>query len=229
MDGETMLSQDVCESGHGSASPLDSRERGHGMASPLDSRESGHGSASTIPRDPLALAYKIYPNTVNPKQHLIHYTFSEYDAVEHTFYSTLYQLPYSPETFWTHLRFAGPSVHTLELLLITSNGDCKTLKTISQPNEWHTTEWPLPSFPISQAGLYICLHYPKEPGHSEPPITISLIGFLRLFPIVDRYLLCDYYPIFLFLRDDPCTYRTLVDMEDIEDKGVPLRPISHYH
>jgi hypothetical protein len=219
MDGETMLSQDVCESGHGSASPLDSRESGYSSASPLDSRESG--------LDPLALAYKIYPNTINPKQHLIHYTFSEYDAVEHTFYSTLYQLPYSPETFWTHLRFAGPSVHTLELLLITSNGDCKTLKTISQPNEWHTTEWPLPSFPISQAGLYLCLHYPKEPGHS--PITISLIGFLHLFPITDRYLLCDYYPIFLFLRDDPCTYRSLVDMEDIEDKGIPLRPISHYH
>ena len=210
MDGETMLSQDVCESGHG-------------MASPLDSRESG--------LDPLALAYKIYPNTVNPKQHLIHYTFSEFDAVEHTFYSTLYQLPYSPETFWTHLRFVSPSDHpyTIELLLITSNGDCKTLTTVSQSNEWHTTEWPLPSFPISQAGLYICLHYPKEPGHSEPPITISLIGFLRLFPIVDRYLLCDYYPIFLFLRDDPCTYRSLVDMEDIEDKGIPLRPISHYH
>ena len=209
--------------------------RGHCAASmmPLDSCIRGHGAASTMPLDPLSLAYKIYPDTVNPKQNLIIYTFSEADAVEHSFYSTLYQIPYSPETFWTHMRFVSEPLHAyrLDLLLITSNGDCKTLASSSQTTEWVFTEWPLPSFPTGQAGLYLSLHYPKEPGNYEPPITITILGFLRLFPIAERYLLYSHnqYQMFLFLRDEPCTYRALTDREGMEDQGVRIRPSMHYH
>lgn len=95
--------------------------------------------------------------------------------------------------------------------------------------EWHSTEWPLPSFPYdTDSGLYLRVIYPKE--ENTIPVSLSIIGFARLFPLSDRYLLYshEHAARFLFLRDQTkSTYHSLSHLQ--QEEGTPLRPISHYH
>ena len=180
---------------------------------------------------PLSLAYKIFPSTVEPRKHLIVYTFSEFDVAEESYESTTYRIPFSPETFWTHFRFGSTESGTygVELFLITTQGDCITMTKQTAQSEWHSTEWPLPSFPYdTYSGLYLRVIYPKDKNTIS--VSLSILGFARLFPLSDRYLLYshEHAARFLFLRDQTkSTYHSLSHLQ--QEEGTPLRPISHYH
>lgn len=179
---------------------------------------------------PLSLAYKIFPSTVEPRKHIIVYTFTDNDIAEESYESTTYRIPFSPETFWTHFRFGSTQsgTYTVELFLITTQGDCITMTKQTEQTEWHSTEWPLPSFPYdTYAGLYLRVIYPKE--ENTIPMSLSILGFARLFPLSDRYLLYshEHAARFLFLRDQTkSTYHSLSHLHN--EQGTPLRPISHY-
>jgi hypothetical protein len=180
---------------------------------------------------PLSLAYKIFPSTVEPRKHLVIYTFTENDVAEESYESTTYRIPFSPETFWTNFRFGSTQsgTYTIELFLITTQGDSITLTKQTTQNEWHSTEWPLPSFPYdTYSGLYLRVIYPKE--ENTVPVSMSILGFARLFPISNRYLLYshEHTARFLFLYEQAkSTYHSLSHLQN--EQGTPLRPISHYH
>ena len=177
---------------------------------------------------PLSVAFKLFPNHVDPRTHLVTYRFTEDDVVEQSYDSTLYRLPYSPETFWTHFRFGAEQegLYHVELLLLTTDGDCVTLTKTTDLLTWHSTDWPLPSFPLpSYAGLYFRVIYPAE--HRTLPAALTLLGFARLFPASPAYLLSNYEPVFLFVHDSHQTiYRA---HPDPVENAITLRPLSHVH
>jgi hypothetical protein len=186
---------------------------------------------------PLQLPTLLRPSCTDLKQTSIHYSFSDEDIVEQDYHSTMYRLPYSPDTFWTHFQFAidqGNSTFQIEIFLITANGECHTLVApmIRHPNEWYDTHWPLPSISTADhSGLYLKLIYPKviQPGESELCVSISLLGFLYLFPSQMTYLLyraqqCQ----FAFLRGKNSMIVTSELCETIPEYSVPVYPISEY-
>ena len=100
---------------------------------------------------------------------------------------------------------------------------------IRTPQQWYDTCWPLPSLPTSDhSGLYLKLIYPKviQPGESELHVSLSLLGFIGLFPSQMTYLLyraqeCQ----FVFLHGKNSTIMTANIEADYESSG-PLYPIS---
>jgi len=162
------------------------------------------------------------------------YSFSDEDIVEQDYRYTMYRLPYSPDIFWTHFQFDvsnGDNLFQIEILLITTNGECHTLVApiIRTPQQWYDTCWPLPSLPTSDhSGLYLKLIYPKviQPGESELRVSLSLLGFFGLFPSQMTYLLyraqqCQ----FVFLHGKNSTIMTANSEADYE-YSVPLHTLS---
>jgi hypothetical protein len=186
---------------------------------------------------PLQLPTLLRPSCTDPKQTSIHYSFSDEDIVEQDYHSTMYRIPYSPETFWTHFQFTidqGNHAFQVEIFLITANGESHTLVSpmIRNAQQWYDTCWPLPSVPTSDhSGLYLRLIYPKiiQPGESDPCISLSLLGFLYLFPSQMTYLLYHEQQCkFVFLRGKNSMIVTSELCESIPEYSVPVCPISEY-
>jgi len=186
---------------------------------------------------PLQLPTLLRPSCTDPKQTSIRYSFSDEDIVEQDYHSTIYRLPYSPETFWTHFQYTidqGSSSIQIEIFLITANGESHTLVVpmTRNPNEWYDTCWPLPSIStMDHSGLYFKLIYPKviQPGESELCISISLLGFLYLFPSQMTYLLCQAQKCqFVFLRGKNSMIMTSELCEAIPEYSVLISRISEY-
>jgi hypothetical protein len=186
---------------------------------------------------PLQLPALLRPSCTDLKQTSIRYSFSDEDIVEQDYHSTMYRIPYSPHTFWTHFQYTvdqGSSSIQIELFLITSNGESHTLVVpmTRNPNEWYDTCWPLPSISTADhSGLYFKLIYPKviQPGDSELCISLSLLGFLYLFPSQMTYLLCQAQKCqFVFLRGKNSMIMTSELCEAIPEYSVPISRISEY-
>jgi hypothetical protein len=187
---------------------------------------------------PLQLPTLLRPSCTDLKQTSIHYSFSDEDIVEQDYHSTMYRIPYSPDTFWTHFQYTvnqGSSSIQIELFLITANGECHTIvpPTIRNPQQWYDTCWPLPSISTSDhSGLYFKLIYPKviQPGDSELCISLSLLGFLYLFPSQMTYLLCQAQKCqFVFLRGIKNSVILTSELcEAIPEYSVPVCRISEY-
>ena len=186
---------------------------------------------------PLQLPTLLRPSCTDPKQTSIHYSFSDEDIVEQDYHSTIYRLPYSPETFWTHFQYTidqGSSSIQIEIFLITTNGESHTLVVpmTRNPNEWYDTCWPLPSVSTTDhSGLYLRLIYPKiiQPGELDPCISLSLLGFLYLFPSQMTYLLCQAQKCqFVFLRGKNSMIMTSELCEAIPEYSVSISRISEY-
>jgi hypothetical protein len=186
---------------------------------------------------PLQLPTLLRPSCTDLKQTSIHYSFSDEDIVEQDYHYTMYRFPYSPETFWTHFQFIidqGNSSIQMEIFLITANGESYTLvpPMIRNANEWHDTHWPLPSVSTTDhSGLYLKLIYPKviQPGESEPCVSISLLGFLYLFPSQMTYLLSQEQQCqFVFLRGKNSIIVTSELCETVPEYSISVYPISEY-
>jgi hypothetical protein len=186
---------------------------------------------------PLQLPTLLRPSCTDLKQTSIHYSFSDEDIVEQDYQSTMYRIPYSPDTFWTNFQYTidqGNYAIQIEIFLITANGESHTLVSpiIRNPQQWYDTCWPLPSVSTSDhSGLYLRLIYPKiiQPGESDPCVSLSLLGFLYLFPSQMTYLL--YYEQqckFVFLRGKNSMIVTSELCESIPEYSVPVCPISEY-
>ena len=193
-----------------------------------------HLAVMTIP---LHLPTLLRPSCKDPKQTSIHYSFSDEDIVEQDYHSTMYRIPYSPETFWTHFQFTinqGNHAFQVEIFLITANGESHTLVSpmIRNAQQWYDTCWPLPSVPTSDhSGLYLRLIYPKiiQPGESDPCVSLSLLGFLYLFPSQMTYLLYHEQQCqFVFLRGKNSMIITSELCESVPEYSVPVCPISEY-
>ena len=187
---------------------------------------------------PLQLPTLLRPSCTDPKQTSIHYSFSDEDIVEQDYHSTMYRIPYSPDTFWTHFQFAidqGMNSFQIEIFLITANGECHTIVApmIRNLNEWHDTCWPLPSVPTADhSGVYLRLIYPKiiQPGESDPCVSLSLLGFLYLFPSQMTYLLYRAQQRqFAFLHGEKNSMIVTSELcEAVPEYSVPIYPISEY-
>jgi hypothetical protein len=150
----------------------------------------------------------------------------------------MYRIPYSPDTFWTHFQFTidqGNHAFQIELFVITANGESHTIvpPMIRNANQWYDTYWPLPSISTSDhSGLYLKLIYPKviQPGESELCISISLLGFLYLFPSQMTYLLSQAQKCqFVFLRGIKNSMIMTSELcEAIPEYSVPISRISEY-
>ena len=186
---------------------------------------------------PLQLPSLLRPTCTDPKRTSIHYSFSDDDIVEQDYHYTMYRIPYSPDTFWTNFQFTidqGNNSVQMEILLITANGECYTIVApmIRNPNEWYDTYWPLPSISTADhSGLYLRLIYPKiiQPGESDPCVSLSLLGFLYLFPSQMTYLLYHEQQCqFVFLRGKNSMIITSELCESVPEYSVPVCPISEY-
>ena len=187
---------------------------------------------------PLQLPSLLRPTCTDPKRTSIHYSFSDEDIVEQDYHSTMYRIPYSPDTFWTHFQFAidqGMNSFQIEIFLITANGECHTIVApmIRNLNEWHDTCWPLPSVPTADhSGVYLRLIYPKiiQPGESDPCVSLSLLGFLYLFPSQMTYLLYRAQQRqFAFLHGEKNSMIVTSELcEAVPEYSVPIYPISEY-
>ena len=186
---------------------------------------------------PLHLPTLLRPSCKDPKQTSIHYSFSDEDIVEQDYHSTMYRIPYSPETFWTHFQFTNQcsSSIQIEIFLITANGESHTIVSPMTRNEkqWYDTCWPLPSVSTADhSGLYLRLIYPKiiQPGESDPCVSLTLLGFLYLFPSQMTYLLYHEQQMqFAFLHGEKNSMIVTSDLcESVPEYSVPLYHISEY-
>lgn len=131
--------------------------------------------------------------------------------------SILVRFPYSKDTYWTNFRYKcyGPTQEQLNIgiVLITTDG-CKY--SISEPElreqrKWYDTTWPIPSVNTPrQSGVYIWLTPPVD--SKKYVITISLLGFMDLFPKVENYLLLSAIDTYQFAF---CKY-------EYEENAIPL-------
>jgi hypothetical protein len=95
----------------------------------------------------------------------------------------IYKLPYHKDVFWTNYRIECEEPYYIETNLITSNNFTYTLhKEQNEPNKWYTLYWSLPSTSVTDGGIYLEIHGPKE-------IKITLLGFHNLFPTNYYYIL----------------------------------------
>jgi hypothetical protein len=181
---------------------------------------------------PLDVIRKCQPTIMDPTRYSIQYTFSDEDVVEQHYDFTLYRVPYSLDTYWTHFKFAPYGTQSsllFEMLLISHRGESHTIMESMKrnPDEWYDTTWPLPSLPITNhSGLYLKVIYPSQPGESYVPPSFTLLGFLHLFPIVSTYLLCSEHGSYIFLREKEKSTILCGDYES-EDATL-LYPFSHY-
>jgi hypothetical protein len=154
---------------------------------------------------PYDFARKVNPSLSNTRQRSVQYTLS--DIYQQTDSMTLYRVPYSENTYWTHYKYGVqgsiPSDFSIEVVLIDQT-DCRAVLN-HQPrmnlNEWFPLSWPIPSLSTpSDKGLFIRVTHHVDPGTYH--YSISLIGFIDLFPYSAAYLLTHKTrPILLFQRN----------------------------
>ena len=161
---------------------------------------------------PYDFARKVNPSLSNSRQHSIQYTFTASDIYQQTDTTTLYRVPYSEKTYWTHYKYgiqphvssgSVPNNFSIQVLLIDQSNARAVLN--SEPhmsaNEWFPLSWPIPSLSTpSDKGLFIRVTQHIDPGTYQ--CVISLIGFIDLFPYSSAYLLTHIKrPILLFQRN----------------------------
>lgn len=191
---------------------------------------------------PVQIPYKIRPELTDPIGHSVIYTFTPNDMVEYDHNYILYRVPHAPCTYWTNFRFNQK--FNIELIMITTEGTAHSLTTQSQPAEWHTTVWPLPSIDtVDQSGYYIKIYDCHEPGNAlQEDTMITMVGFIDLFPTSPTYQLVstEQQCQFIIIKEDPTSYeknikergsihhRTLQQKVKQED-GTIIRLIADYY
>jgi hypothetical protein len=193
---------------------------------------------------PLQVPFKIRPEINDPCGKSVSYIFSDHDIVEHAYDYTLYRVPHSPCTYWTNFQFTTEpnSDLSIELLMITEDGSSCSITSSDMPIEWHTTFWALPSIHTTdQSGFYFKVHYKTRPD--QLPRSISLVGFIDLFPAHSIYCLLgnDGACQFIVCKSDLSSYEknkpqtgtirqmTLEQKKVKIEDSIPIRPISQYH
>lgn len=145
----------------------------------------------TVPYD---FARKVNPKLENILQHSIHYTFTSSDIYHQTDDITIYKVPYSEHTFWTHYKYgvtgAKPESFSVEILLTDQSGSRAILNHEPQmmTNEWFPLTWSIPSLSTPyDKGLFIRVTHRVEPGTYQ--CSVCLMGFINLFPTHPSYIL----------------------------------------
>lgn len=73
----------------------------------------------------------------------------------------------------------------IEIVAITEERTAYTIVQHSGPIRWHDTRWPLPSIqPVEDTGYYL-----KVRHVNIQPLSITLMGWIDLFPIAPVYVL----------------------------------------
>jgi hypothetical protein len=191
---------------------------------------------------PVQIPYKIRPEINDPIRYSVIYTFTSNDMVEYDHGYMLYRIPHAPCTYWTNFRFNQKT--RIELIMITTEGTAHSLTTQSQPDEWHTTLWPLPSIDtIDQSGYYMKIHHGYEPGNTKcAEVMITMVGFIDLFSLSPVYQLVstDQACQFIIIKEDPTSYEkniiergsihhmTLEQKEVKREDGIIIRLIADY-
>jgi hypothetical protein len=185
---------------------------------------------------PTQHVYKINPNTADPDRLRVIYTFSEEDQIR-----SMYRFPHCPGTFWTHFRFFQDKTYPpieMELIVITEEDTTHSILKSSITHDWNDLKWPFPSFDGTHSGLYLKVH-----GIEIGQISISLLGWINLFPMAPTYRLYgeDHICQFAIVQENTESYE-----KNIKRKGaihnalepyspvrnqpmVAIRPLSHYH
>lgn len=189
---------------------------------------------------PVQIPYKIRSDITDPIGYSVIYTFTPNDMVEYDHGYMLYRIPHSPCTYWTNFRFNQNT--RMELIVITTEGTTHSITTQHQPDEWHSMFWPLPSIDtVDQSGYYMKIHRGHEPGFNE--ITISMVGFIDLFPPSPVYQLVgtDQACQFIIIKEDSTSYEknkkergsihymTLEQKEVKREDGQIIRPVTDYY
>lgn len=156
---------------------------------------------------PYDFAKKANPALTDILKSGVRYTFSPSDIYQQTDQMTLYRVPYSDKTFWTHYKCdingALASLFSVEVLLIDQLDSRAILNHEHEMTgyEWFPLTWPLPSLSTpKEKGLFIRITHKVDPGTYQ--LCLSIIGFTNLFPNYPSYLLTHKdKPILLFQRN----------------------------
>jgi len=184
---------------------------------------------------PAQHVYKIKPGTTDPDQLRVIYTFSEEDQIR-----SMYRFPHCPGTFWTHFRFfqektVYPPIE-MELIVITEEDTTHSILKSSISHDWNDLKWPFPSFDGTHSGLYLKVH-----GIEIGQISISLLGWINLFPMAPTYHLYgeDHMCQFVVAHENTESYEkriktrgtihTVLGQYIRNQPIVAIRPLSHYH
>jgi len=180
---------------------------------------------------PTQHVYKIKPGMTD--QLRVIYTFSEEDQIQ-----SMYRFPHCPGTFWTHFRFVQEKIYPpieIELIVITEDTTHSILKS-SISHDWNDLKWPFPSFDGTHSGLYLKVH-----GIEIGQISISLLGWINLFPTAPTYHLYgeDHICQFVIVHENTESYEKNIkkkgNIHNVLDQYVQNRPmvaiypLSHYH
>ena len=136
---------------------------------------------------------KINPR-IHPPAYSVIYTFTTEDIVQVLPDSTIYRIPYSEATFWTHVKYDSVDAHEsrcrMEVILAASDESRTSLSPahIMTPHTWYPMTWPLPSVSTPRStGLFLQIWHDDGPG--SVPYSLHIMGFHELYPDAAVYLL----------------------------------------
>ena len=157
---------------------------------------------------PTEICSKINPDFKDPISKSIIYTFTAKDKFIDNQGCILYKFPYSKNTYWTNFKYncykglsnqAVPVEIGIQLETTDKYTYCLQMIHEREPKVWYDTEWPLPSVYTEdfKAGLYFKIKLPAD--GEDYSLSISLLGFMDLFPDVKNYLLLSMFDTYQFI------------------------------
>ena len=138
---------------------------------------------------PIDIPKRINPKIQDPISKSVIYYFPTKDSIIDTDGDILFKFPYSKDTFWTNFKYSYYGYNEpleIGIKLITSNGYSYEIapQIVREQMRWEDTIWPLPSIKTANGGIYL-----KIKPVTDNELSISLLGFMNLYPSVEHYLL----------------------------------------
>jgi len=176
---------------------------------------------------PVDIPKRINPQMADPVSKSVIYTPQPEDYTKDTDGNILVRFPYSKDTYWTNFRYTcyGPTQEslTLGIILITSEGYTYKVSgpQIREQRKWYDTTWPIPSVYTNgeTTGVYLWITPPADAN--KYVITVSLLGFMDLFPKVENYLLLSPLDTYQFAF---CKY----ELDDLPDARGAIYDVNTY-
>ena len=152
---------------------------------------TSHISKPYIMNIPIDIPRRINPEILDPISKSVVYYVSTDDAIIDDDGDILFRFPYSKDTFWTNFKYSyygNKELLEIGIKLVTSNGYSYEVapQIVREKSVWEDTIWPLPSINTENGGIYLKI---KHVADIKYKLSISLLGFMDIFPKVDNYLL----------------------------------------